>query len=336
MTPRILIIGAGSIGERHARCFLASDRCAVGVCETRQPILSDVADRYPLAGAFTDLDRALAESWDAAVIATPAHTHIPLATRCAEAGLHLLIEKPLAVQPDGLDALEAVIRERQLTVAMAYVIRNHPALSAMRDALQAGRFGQPMHVIVVSGQHFPYFRPAYRETYYTDHERGGGAIQDALTHMYDAASWLVGPITRLAADAKHQALPGVEVEDTVQVIARHGDVLASYNINQFQTPNETTITVHGDAGSARLELHSHRWSWMTEHSGSWNDEMGDNIERDTLFTNQALAFLDAIAGNRPPLCTLTEGRQHLVAARATLASVTNDGQPQTLAPETSS
>lgn len=336
MIPRILIVGAGSIGERHVRCFLASDRCAVGICETHQPVLNDVAKRYPVCGSFADLERALTEPWDAAVIATPAHTHIPLATRCAKAGLHLLIEKPLAVRPQGIDALEKLIQERQLIVAMAYVTRNHPALAAMRDALCAGRFGKPLQVIVTSGQHFPFFRPAYRETYYVDHERGGGAIQDGLTHMYDAVSWLVGPITRLAADAKHQALPGVEVEDTVQVIARHDEVLASYTFNQFQAPNETAISVHCESGSARFEYHTNRWSWMTEHNGKWNDEPSVDIKRDTLFTSQAHAFLDSVAGIRSPLCTLAEGHHSLRAARATLMSAGANGEPQVLSPGGSS
>ena len=59
---------------------------------------------------------------------------------------------------------------------------------AMKQEIDACRFGRIVQVIAVSGQHFPFYRPAYRETYYTDHATGGGAIQDALTHTINASA----------------------------------------------------------------------------------------------------------------------------------------------------
>ena len=73
----------------------------------------------------------------------------------------------------------------------------------------------------------PTYRPAYREIYYKDRTTGGGAIQDALTHVLNASEWLVGPIRRIAVDAAHQVLEGTTVEDTVHVMARHGGVLGA-------------------------------------------------------------------------------------------------------------
>ena len=75
---------------------------------------------------------------------------------------------------------------------VAYVYRAHPALMEMKQALDHGRFGRPLQVVAVSGQNFPFYRPAYRQTYYADRATGGGAIQDALTHVVNAAEWLVG------------------------------------------------------------------------------------------------------------------------------------------------
>ena len=70
-----------------------------------------------------------------AVIATPAPLHVPLATRLVEAGVHVLIEKPLGTSLDGVERLGQMVRERGVTAAVGYVYRCHPLLSAMRQAI---------------------------------------------------------------------------------------------------------------------------------------------------------------------------------------------------------
>ncbi len=283
-------------------------------------------------GIIADLEAALADRHDAAVIATPAHLHVPMAIRLAEAGVHLLLEKPLSTSMEGIDTLRHTIQSRGLMAAVAYVYRANPVLRAMKEAIASGRFGRPVQVIAACGQHFPTYRPAYRETYYRDRATGGGAIQDALTHILNAAEWLVGPIDRLSADAAHQVLEGVTVEDTVHVLTRHGRVLGCYSLNQHQAPNEITITVVCDQGTVRFEHHRNRWRWMTRPDEPWHDEPQEPLSRDALFIHQANAFLDALEGHAPPLCSLEEGIQTLRVNLAALASV-EQGTWQVIGPE---
>lgn len=314
----VLIVGTGSIGERHLRCFLATGRATVSVCETNDELRQSVAERYDVESSFADLDKAAVHGFDAAVIATPAHTHIPLAQKLAEAGMHLLIEKPLSISDDGIDQLEQTAAEKKLVVAIGFVLRTQAWFADMRQAIRSQRFGRPLQVVVNAGQHFPTYRPAYREIYYADRKRGGGAIQDAITHMLNMVEWFVGPVESIVADAAHQRLEGVTVEDTVHLIARHGPVLASYTLNQYQAPNETTVTVVCERGTLRAEPFRSRWRWIEEVDTPWHDEPVAEQQRDGHFIQQADAFLDAIEGHRPPLCTLAEGRQTM---RATLAAL---------------
>src|SRR4051812_15681041 len=97
----VVVIGAGSIGERHIRCFLATGRARVSFVETVAERRDDVAKRYPAATAIASVDEVLSGGATATVIATPAPTHVPLATKLIDAGLNVLIEKPLAVSMDG-------------------------------------------------------------------------------------------------------------------------------------------------------------------------------------------------------------------------------------------
>ena len=93
-TPQhhVLVIGAGSIGERHVRCFLATGRARVSFAELREEPRAEVAQRYPAARAFDSLEAALDARPTAAVIATPAPLHVPQATQLAERGVQVLIE----------------------------------------------------------------------------------------------------------------------------------------------------------------------------------------------------------------------------------------------------
>jgi len=315
---RVLVVGVGSIGERHVRCFCQTGRAEISICEPDDRLRGEVAERYAIRTAVRGLDEVMSDPPDAAVICTPAQLHVPLALRLADAGVHLLIEKPLSTSLDGVERLKELAAVRGLTVAVAYVQRMQPVLRAMREAVQSGRFGQPLELIAVSGQHFPHYRPAYREIYYRDRATGGGAVQDALTHAMNAGQWLVGPVTELAADCAHLALAGVEVEDTVHVIARHGSLLASYSLNQHQAANEFTLTVVCRHGAARLELHRQRWRWITEPETPWHDESFPAVERDAVFVRQADMFLDAVAHGSPVACSLDEAEHALRVNRAIL------------------
>jgi predicted dehydrogenase len=317
----VLIVGTGSIGERHLRCFAASGRADVSLCEVDDARRQAMADRHAVSRSFGNLAAALEDGCDAAVIATPAPSHVALATTLAEAGKHLLIEKPLSTTFEGIARLERTVASRGIVAAVAYVYRAHPALQAMQQAVFDGQFGDPVQIVAVAGQHFPTYRPAYRSIYYTDRAQGGGAIQDALTHLLNAGEFLVGPIDRVMADAAHQVLEGVEVEDTVQVLARHGDVvLGCYALNQYQAPNELSITVIGERGTARFEMHNARWRWIIDPGGEWHDEPECSRERDAMFNAQAHAFLDAVEGKMPPLCSLADGIQTLRVNLAVLVA----------------
>lgn len=316
----ILIIGCGSIGERHLRCFQRTARCTVAACDSNETLLNRMQDTYgvPTHGS---LSSALSSTkFDAAVICTPAHLHLPMAKTLLDGGLHVFIEKPLAINDAMVADVRASIAQAKRFVAVAYVYHLMPWIIGARDFLQTGEIGQALHATITAGQHFPTFRPAYRDIYYARHEHGGGAIQDALTHVVNAVEWLIGPCRRVFCDASHQALDGVTVEDTVNINARHGDTLVSYGLNQFQAPNETTIAIHGEHGSVKIEVHRQRWGVLRRGDADWTWHQAPPAERDDLFIAQANAFLDGMEGKPHPLCTFDEAAHTLRFNQAALRS----------------
>lgn len=317
---RILIVGVGSIGERHLRCFQTTNQAELGICELNDALRVEITDRYKVSESFSAVEQAGASQWDAAVIATPAHTHIPIAMQLAEHGTHLLIEKPLSVDLQGIEQLQSLVRERNLLCAVAYVYRAHPGITAMRKKIASGHIGKPLNLIIKSGQCFPFYRPGYRDTYYADRSRGGGAIQDAATHLFNIAEWLIGPIDRVCADAQHMCVQGVDVEDTAHVLARQNGAMTVITMNQFQPINETLIEVHGEGGSVQLSMHESCWRWADEPGGAWEAQAWGEMDRDAAFVTQAQAFLTALDRKNIPLCTLDEGIQTLRVNLAVLRS----------------
>ena len=320
MNDAILIVGCGSIGERHLRCFQCTGRADVSACDANASLLQSVVQKYGVAG-FTDFKAALAKRhYDGIVIATPAHTHVELALAALRHGASVFIEKPLSTTLAKLDELRDAAAKSGHFTAVAYVYHLMPWIRGAREFLQSGEIGRPLHVSVVTGQHFPTFRPAYREIYYARHESGGGAIQDALTHIANAVEWLIGPTTRLFCDAAHQSLEGVTVEDTVNLIARNNGVLVNYALNQFQAPNEMTLQIHCEGGSVRVEGPEQRWSVFRRGASAWEHHKAAPLERDDLFIAQANAFLDGMHGKPTPLATVDEAAQTLKFNLAALES----------------
>lgn len=241
---------------------------------------------------------------EAAIICTPAPLHIPIAIEAVQRGIHVLIEKPLSHSLQDVDVLVDLCARRRTHAAVAYVYHVFPALAAARQFIREGDLGCILQVTATAGQPFHRLRPAYAETYYRDHASGGGAIQDALTHLANWVESVVGPTDSVLCDCAHQALAGVTVEDTVHVSARHGSALVNYTLNQFQAPNETTLQMNTATASVRVELHHHRWGVFREGDTEWTWHQAPVPDRDTHFIAQANAFLDQIEGLAPAKCEL--------------------------------
>ena len=332
--PTLLLIGCGSIGERHLRTFLATGRCRAIACDNRPAILAAMAERYKVP-TVADWRAALATpELYAAVVATPASSHVAIATEILRSGRHCLIEKPLALNLDGMDALTAAHQAGGRAAGIAYVHHFRPEVAAARAFLQTGALGRVLHASVVSGQDFPVFRPAYREIYYRDRDQGGGAIQDALTHLANLMEWFVGPTSSLSCEAGHQYLAGVEVEDTVVAAGRSRDgAIVSWSLTQFQAPNETTLQFNAERGSVIVEYHRQRWGRLARGDADWTWETFPPAERDGPFIAQANAFLDLCEGKANGVASLAEGIQ---AVRFNLAVFESLGSGRRVAIEPTS
>jgi predicted dehydrogenase len=316
----ILIVGGGSIGERHLRCFLKTGRVRASLCDANPAIVERLRSNYDVAATFADYDAIDLSAYDSVVICTPAQLHIPMARRAVEAGCHVLCEKPLSTSLDGVDELDEAIRRKGVKFVVAYTHRSMPPMEEFRRRIHAGEIGQVKQVFAAWGQHFPTYRPAYRQIYYTDRATGGGALQDAVTHILNFVQWCMGPASSVYCQADHLVLEGVEVEDTAALILRFRDspAIGTIVLNQFQTNNSGVYEFAGTAGTLRFEMPGWRVGVCKNEQWTWQEPR--TFERDEFYIRQAELFLKTVDENAPPVCTLAEAADTLRTILAALQS----------------
>ncbi|MBI3962895.1 MAG: Gfo/Idh/MocA family oxidoreductase [Deinococcus sp.] len=320
---RVLVVGCGSIGERHIRCFLHTARAMVSACDVSQARLQELRGRYSLASVHQTFDAVDFLAFDVVVLCTPAHLHIPMGQRVVDAGVALLCEKPLSTSLDGVDALIAAIEHEGVAAGVAYTYRSMPGVQRLKAELDAGRIGTPLHITFHGGQDFRVARPDFARIYYASKATGGGTIADGATHIVNLIQWLIGPYRSVYAEYDHLLIEHVEVEDTAALVLRFRDTpaIASVAMNQYQAPNEGILEIAGSAGNLRYETHTTRVGIFPRGARAWQYTDSLQPERDMAYIAQAHHFLDAVEGNRQFACSFAEAKHTLQVCLAAYASL---------------
>ena len=252
---RFALIGCGRIAEKH---FEALERHAgaaelVGVCDI-DPAALAAAEARTGAPGFTSLGQLLAGTdADIIVIATPSGLHAEQAIRAAEAGRHVMTEKPMATSwRDG----KAMVHACDMAGVHLFVVkqnRRNATLQLLKRAADRGRFGRINMVAVNVFWNRPqayYDSAAWRGTWEFD----GGAFMNQASHYVDLLDWLVGPVESVQA---YTATLGrhIQVEDTGVVAIRwRTGALGTMAVTMLTYPKnlEGSITILGDTGSVRV------------------------------------------------------------------------------------
>lgn len=213
---KVLVIGCGSIGRRHAANAAAI--ATAGVLDA-SPDAARACAEATGALPFDTLHAALSWKPDAVVVATPHRSHLEIA-RAAIGAADLLIEKPLSHSLEGVEDFLAAADGARHRAFIVCNMRFHPGPAALRQNLQ--RIGVPLFARAHVGNYLPSMRPGrdYRELYAARRSEGGGVILDAV-HEIDYLSWLFGRVDEVACRAGKLSTLDLDVEDHALVAMRH-------------------------------------------------------------------------------------------------------------------
>jgi len=252
---RFALIGCGRIAANHFGSLEQhADRAElVDVCDVDPRALAAAVERTGARG-HTNLTAMLAATnADIVVLTTPSGLHPAQAIECAEAGFHVMTEKPMATRwQDGLEMVKACDRAGKRLFVVKQNRRN-ATLQLLKRAMQAGRFGRlymvNLNVFWTRPQAY-YDSAAWRGTWEFD----GGAFMNQASHYVDLLDWLIGPVESVQAYTATLER-NIEVEDTgvVSVKWRSG-ALGSMNVTMLTYPKnlEGSITIMGEKGTVRV------------------------------------------------------------------------------------
>ncbi len=314
---KILIVGGGGIGERHLRCFLDTGQVQMSLCEAKEERVRALKEKYQLEETYIDFTTVPLAQYQGVVIATPAHLHIPMAMECARAGVPFLLEKPLAVNTEGVDELLELVEERGVVSGVAYVRRSLPSFKKLKELADSGIAGEIKMGRFNSSQDYRKYRPDYQQIYYAKAAEGGGCILDAASHFINLAQWYFGDAQDVVAMSDKLVFEGVEAEDSAMILIRFLDgSMVEVFCNQFQKPNTTEIELIGTRGNLKYitEGELHKIRFCKDDSNLWQELASYRVGRDTYYLAQAQDFLAAIRGEREFPTSLLEGKRTLMIA----------------------
>lgn len=247
----VAMIGAGRVAEHYRKILdsgVVSGWRMVGVCDLRREAADRLARSFGCLG-FTDCGTMLDRCRPAlALVLTPSGLHEEHARVSLERGVHVLVEKPIAMVPSQARALARVARDKGLMYGAAFQNRLNPAIRRLREAVQQGRFGRIVTATIRLRwcRYQDYYKDGWHGTWAND----GGVINQQAIHHVDALNWLLGPVESVNATTANR-LNLLEAEDTMVATVRFtSGALGTIEATTAARPQdfEASLSVVGEQG----------------------------------------------------------------------------------------
>jgi UDP-N-acetyl-2-amino-2-deoxyglucuronate dehydrogenase len=249
---RFALVGAGVISTSHAKAITGNPRAElVAVCDTEVEKAQKLADTYQIGSVYKDFQEMLKrDDIDVINVCLPSGMHSDYTVEAAQAGKHILCEKPLDITREKMDRMIDETRSRGVKLGVIYQRRTFPAAIATRKAIQEGKLG----TMVLGDAYLKYYRsPEYyksagwRGTWALD---GGGALMNQGVHGVDLIQWMMGDIHSVFAYSS-ALVRDIEVEDTAVAAVKYKN--GAFGVIQGTTSvypgQETRFEVHGNDGT---------------------------------------------------------------------------------------
>jgi predicted dehydrogenase len=347
------LVGTGKVAHLHAAALQALPESEfVAVCGRPSEKLRAFAAKYGVA-AFTDVPEMIRKAGVQAIcVCTPHPDHAAPTIAAARAGVHVLVEKPMASTLADCDAMMAAAKAGGAVVGLVSQRRFYPACQRIRGALDAGRIGAP---VLGTATMFGWRDEAY---YRSDPWRGswsgegGGVLVNQSPHQLDLLLWYMGEVSEVFGYWANLNHPYIEVDDTAVAVVRFkSGALGNLVVSNSQNPGiNARVSVHGAngasvgvqtdggamfiAGSTRIADAAYNDIWTIPGEellpAKWRLEdaalFGGTDPMEHFHRVQVGDFLKAILGGRPPAVTAADGRRTVELFTA-IYRATRDGRP---------
>ncbi len=321
------LIGCGRISTNHIKAALNNKLDIAAVCDIEEGHMGALLEKHGLENdasirRYTDYRKMIDEvKPELASIATESGSHAEIALYCINAGVHVIIEKPMAMSMEDAEEIIRQSQEKKVKVSACHQNRFNLAVQKMRKALEAGRFGKLSHgsIHVRWNRNQEYYTQApWRGTW----EQDGGALMNQCIHGIDLLRWMMGEEVEEVYGATRQRFHGyLEAEDIgVAVVKFKNGAVATIEgtTNVYPRNLEETLYLFGERGTVKLGGTSTNnidvWDFADETE---EDCMNKGFEEETSnvygngHTSLFADVVDAIQNDREPYVNAQAGRNAL-------------------------
>lgn len=250
------IIGCGMISRFHAKAIADIESANLVGCWNRTPDSAEKLAEETGCVAYGSLEEMLANpNIQVVTIGTASGAHLDPAVAAAEAGKHVIIEKPLEVTLERCDKIISACEKNNVKLATIFPSRFHESSKLMKSAVEAKKFG----TLTMGDAYVKWFRTqeyydsgAWRGTWEMD---GGGALMNQAIHSVDLLYWFMGPVKSIVAQTATLAHDRIEVEDVATASLQfENGALGVIEATTAAFPGSLKkIELHGSQGSATLQ-----------------------------------------------------------------------------------
>ena len=323
-TAGVAVIGCGWAGVRHADALAKTGASILWAVDSDMRRAEAVAAKHATARATTSYEAALADPAVAAVdICLPHNLHAEFAVRAAEAGKHVLVEKPLAHSLDEADRMIAACERAGVVLMVAENVRFEPALEKAAELIAQGVIGEPALVQVTREA---YLRDSFmkeRPWFLSADAAAGGMMMSGGVHDFDKLRMLAGgpcgEVTEVHARRARQRFHEMEGDDTSIATVRFengalGVLVESFLMKSAATaagPEVHTVRIDGDLGS--LVVHNSRRVTFYTEATEWAGAPGEvprehevTVPAEDSFEREVAHFVQCMRTGEEPL---TSGRR---------------------------
>ena len=312
---KILVIGCGSIGERHIRNLKSLGYKDIIAYDVKKERLKEV-EEYNVT-TFGNLDEALNQKIDAVLVCTPSSLHLQPALLAVENGCHVFIEKPISHNLNGLDELIDFAEEKRLVTMVGFNMRFEKGLKLVKKLLDEKAVGKVTTAICIAGQYLPDQHPweDYRRGYAANKSLGGGVILDGI-HELDYLSWFLGDIKEIVCFADKLSSLEMDTEDTAAILLRfENSAIGIIQMDYVKRTYERTCEIIGEEGIIKWDFKEHTVKLFSAKTKEWKTIQDDKeYDINKMYVDEMKWFIDCINGKGSPSVDAVSGKRILEVA----------------------
>ena len=194
---KVVIIGFGSIGQRHCKNLLDKSNAEIFLC-TKQNTRNFKNNKR--IQNLPSLEKCLKNQPDIGLVCNTSNLHVQTAIKLAKNRCHLLIEKPLSNSLKNITTLLSLVEKNKIITLMGFNLRFHPCLIKVKQLLSKNKIGRVIYVHAENGSYLPDWHPEenYKKSYPSRNALGGGVVLTCL-HEIDYLYWLFGDVKEVSA-----------------------------------------------------------------------------------------------------------------------------------------